>query len=156
MCYLVRCFRKSLFLGNCYKNQCIRNGILSKGDILQSESGKYQLKLQTNGKLEIICEGYVIWSPISGTDNDVAVLYFKNDGSLGLYREDNSSVWTPGIDTSTKHPQKLVLENDGRLVLYDNKSENIWDSNTADKCSRGKNFLVTKLQFGKIDVTFGE
>lgn len=58
----------------------------------------------------------MIWSPISGTDNDVAVLYFKNDGSLGLYREDNSSVWTPGIDTSTKHPQKLVLENDGRLV----------------------------------------
>lgn len=156
MCYLVRCFRKSFFLGNCYKNQCIRNGILSKGDILQSESGKYQLKLQTNGKLEIICEGYVIWSPISGTDNDVAVLYFKNDGSLGLYREDNSSVWTPGIDTSTKHPQKLVLENDGRLVLSDNKSENIWDSNTADKCSRGKSFLITKLQFGKIDVTFGE
>ena len=156
MCYLVRCFRKSFFLGNCYKNQCIRNGILSKGDILQSVSGKYQLKLQTNGKLEIICEGYVIWSPISGTDNDVAVLYFKNDGSLGLYREDNSPVWTPGIDTSTKHPQKLVLENDGRLVLYDNKSENMWDSNTADKCNRGKNLLITKLQFCKIDVTFGE
>ena len=141
-------------LGNCYKNQCILNGILNKGDTLKSESGKYQLKLQANGKLELICEGSVIWSPIDETDNNVARLYFKKDGSLGVYREDGSAVWT--IDTLTIHPGKLVLENNSQLVLYDNKSQNVWNSNTADKCSKGKYGFITKLQFYMKGIVFGE
>lgn len=137
-------FPKFFFLGNCYKNQCIRNGILNKGDILRSESEKYQLKLQSNGKLEIICEGSVIWSPLKDSDTDsVTRLYFKNESSLGVYLEDESLVWTPDIGLSSKYFQKLVLENDGRLILYDNKSENIWESNSAGKCRKGKQLFVT-------------
>ena len=84
----------------------------------------------------------MIWSPTDETDNNVARLYFKKDGSLGVYREDGSTVWT--FDTSTIHPQKLVLENDGRLVLYDNESQNVWDSSTADKCGKGKYSFINK------------
>ena len=96
----------------------------------------------------------MIWSPIDETDNNVARFYFKKDGSLGVYREDGLSVWT--LDTSTIHPQKLVLENDGQLVLYDNKSQNVWDSSTADKCSKGKYSFITKLQFHMKGIAFGE
>ena len=126
--------------------------MLSKGDILQSESAKYQLKLQPNGKLEIICEGSVIWSPLKDSDTgSVTRLYFKNESSLGVYLEDESLVWTPEIGLSNKYFQKLVLENDGRLILYDNKSENIWESNSADKCRKGK-LCVTASQ--KLNIVF--
>ena len=113
--------------------------MLKKGDILQSESAKYQLILQSNGKLEIICEGSVIWSPLKDSDTgSVTRLYFKNESSLGVYLGEESLVWTPEIGQSNKYFQKLALENDGRLILYDNKSEKIWESNSADKCRKGK------------------
>ena len=146
-------FPKHFFLGNCYQNQCIHNGTLNKGDILQSESAKYQLKLQHNGKVENICEGSVIWSPLKDSDTDsVTRLYFKNESSLGVYLEDESPVWTPDIGLSDKYFQKLVLENGGRLVLYDNKSEKIWESNSAGKCRKGKQISVTVSQ--KVNILF--
>ena len=119
--------------------------------MLQSESAKYQLKLQPNGKLEIICEGSVIWSPLKDSDTDsVTRLYFKNESSLGVYLEDESLVWAPGIGVSNKYFQKLVLENDGRLILYDNKSENVWESNSAGKCRKGKQLSVNASQKSNI------
>ena len=146
-------FRNTFFLGNCYQNQCIHNGILNKGDIVQSESAKYQLKLKHNGKLETICEGSVIWSPLKDSDTDsVTRFYFKNESSLGVYLEDESPVWTPDIDLSNKYFQKLVLENDGRLVLSDNKSENIWESKSDGKCRKGKQISFTVSQ--KVNILF--
>ena len=86
--------------------------MLNKGDILQSESAKYQLILQPNGKLEIICEGSVIWSPLKDSDTgSVTRLYFKNKSSLGVYLGEESLVWTHEIGQSNKYFQKLVLEN---------------------------------------------
>ena len=56
--------------------------MLNKGDILQSESAEYQLKLQPNGKLEIICECSVIWSPLKDSSTgSVTRLCFKNESS---------------------------------------------------------------------------
>ena len=63
-----------------------------------------------------------------------------------MYLEDESLVWTPDIGLSSKYFQKLVLENDGRLILYDNKSENVWESNSANKCRKGKQLSVTASQ----------
>ena len=126
--------------------------MLNKGDILQSESAKYQLKLQPNGILEIICEDSVIWSPLNDSNTDsVTRLYFNNESRLGVYLEDESLVWAPEIGLSNKVFQKLVLENDGRLILYDNKSENVWKSNSADKCRKGK-LSVTASQ--KLNIVF--
>ena len=150
---LINFLSKTFSSGNFYQNQCIHNGILNKGNILQSESAKCQLKLQHNEKLEIICEGSVIWSPLKYWDTDsVTRLYFKNESSLGVFLEDKSPVWTLDIGVSDKYFQKLVLENDGRLVLYDNKSENIWESHSAGKCRKGKQISVTVSQ--KVNILF--
>ena len=118
--------------------------MLNKGDILQSESEKYQLKLQPNGILEIICEDSVIWSPLNDSNTDsVTRLYFKNESRLGVYLEDESLVWAPEIGLSNKYFHKLVLENDGRLILYDNKVKTL-GSQTQLTNVKKVNFLLLR------------
>ena len=96
--------------------------MLNKGDILQSESAKYQLKLQSNGKLEVICEGSVIWSPLKDSDTgNVTRLYFKNESRLGVYLEDELLVWTPEIGLSNKYFQKYDLEKIFQLNMTSRK-----------------------------------
>ena len=123
-----------IFLENCQKEKCIRNGILRRRKHLKSSNNKYQLHLRENGNLVLACGGRPIWSSYT-THNAVDFLYFDEDGkNLVLYGKDNSIIWRA---LTTELAKKLVVQDDGKLVLYNACNTSIWERGNKKKCLKG-------------------
>ena len=121
-------------LANCNADTCARNGILKKGKYLQSSTGRYELKLQESGNLEIFCQNISIWE--SKTTNDNAdFLYFDQHGKLVIFGKDDSILWSAGIG---QNAEKLVMQDDGNVVLYKDDGRSVWATGTNDKCHSDK------------------
>ena len=125
------------------QEKCIRNGILKKGDYLESKNKIYRLYLRQNGNLVLTCQKRPIW--ISFTFNEtVDFLYFDGEGtSLVLRGKGNSSVWK--IQT-TSLGKELVLQENGKLVLYNFCNESIWEKGGEKLCRTGL-FILLNVEF---------
>ena len=111
-------------------------GVIKKGKYLQSNNRVFKLILQENGNLEILCKGKSIWSTDTKTD-EVDFMYFKKNGKLVLYSEDDTDLWTANTEDSFLKPQKLVLQNDGNLVLLNTFDNAEWSTGTNGICGQG-------------------
>ena len=120
-------------LDNCNGNACNRNGILRKGQHLQSENGISKLILNKTGQLEIWCKAEKIWSA-NKADNNVDFLYFSINGTIYINGKDNRSRWD--IKTWYGKAELLLLRNDGNRVVYDECRSIIWESRTHEQCDK--------------------
>ena len=109
---------------------------LQKGKYLESTTGRYRLKLQVNGNLEIFCQNVSIWETKTVNDN-VDFLYFDPNGNLVLFGIDESVIWAAGIG---EHATTLIMQDDGNLVLYKDDSESVWSTGTSNKCHADEGF----------------
>ena len=123
-------------LENCKGNTCNRNGILRKGQHLQSANGISKLILNKTGELELWCKDKKIWSP-NKADDYVDFLYFNVNGTIYINGKDNSSRWDPRFGYKGNVKAKLLLlRNDSNLVAYDECKNIVWESWTYDKCEK--------------------
>ena len=120
---------------------------MEKGKYLQSSTGRYKLKLQQSGNLEIFCQNISIWESKTTTDN-VDFLYFDQRGNLVLFGKDNSIVWSAAIG---QNAEKLVMQDDGNVVLYKGDGQDVWATGTNDKCysDKGSKSSFYKTRFDK-------
>ena len=119
--------------GNCFHNRCFVNGLLQKGQLLESSNGKTKLIFQENDNLEILCGSYPIWSSgLSGPDIDV--LYFNNEGKLVILNKDKSTAKNimSSLD-NTSGAEKPILQDDGNLVIYKNDNQPLRSTGTNEK-----------------------
>ena len=139
-------------LGNCNGDACSRNGILGRGKYLQSSTGRYNLKLQENGNLEIFCENISVWES-NTIDDNVKFLYFDLHGNLVLLGKDDSIVWSASIG---QNAVKLLMQDDGNVVLYNNDGQSVWATRTKNKCysHQGLKSSFYKTRFGKVLLWF--
>ena len=128
------CLHFWLFLGNCFDEKCMNNGILRRGENLQSRNGKYQLHLRKNGNLVLSCGSRTRWTSYT-VNNTVDFLYLDEYGTnLILRGKDNSTIWRA---PTTRLGAKLVVEDNGKLVLYNNCNTSIWEKGNNRSCSEG-------------------
>ena len=107
---------------------------MRKGKYLKSRNGKYKLKLQENGNLEIFCGAISIWQSKTVNEN-VDFLYFDVHGNLVLFGKDDSIIWSVAL---RQNANRLIMQGDGNLVLYREDSHSVWASDTNDKCDSNK------------------
>ena len=143
--YLLQYIRKTkklfIFLGNCFKDRCIREAILESNSSILSRNGRYKLTLNVNGELDIHCATQKIWS--SNTANSNATkLHFQEDANIVLYKKDMSYVWSTGTQWQwfnlDPKPDTLVIEDDGNLVLYSPNNAIAWASRSESVCQNGE------------------
>ena len=140
------------FLENCQNERCTRNGILKRGNFLESSNGKYRLYLREAGYLDLTCGETTIWNTNPIKNFNVDFFYFDKDGlhlvlhgkdgkNLFLYGNNKDSTWKAKLTGQVK---ALVLHDDGNLVLSDACNKSIWETGTSQdfKCSKGLNELV--------------
>ena len=123
-----------LISDNCKNDRCIHNGILKKGNFIQSESRNSKFLLSKTGNLEIWCDSEINCSTYAD-DNYINFLYFGDNGIYPLGKDGSIRV----NDTFNNLKWKadwLLMQNDGNLVIYDDCGERIWHSMTDGKCVR--------------------
>ena len=81
---------------------------LQEGKYLESTTGRYRLKLQVNGNLEIFCQNVSIWETKTVNDN-VDFLYFDPNGNLVLFGIDESVIWAAGIAEHATTCKMMVI-----------------------------------------------
>ena len=101
----------------CKKDKCQRNGILKRGESIQSENGIYELILNETGNLEIWCANEMVWSSYT-YDKYMESLYLGSDG-LYLLGKDDSNRLNGALDKLKQGADLLLLQNDGNLVVFD-------------------------------------
>ena len=140
------------FLENCQNDRCTQNGILKRGNFLESSNGKYRLYLCEAGHLDLTCGKTTIWNTPSKPNVDF--LYFdkyginlflhgKNGENVVIYGKRRSSIWKTEVET-IRRAKALVLHGDGNLVLSDDCNKHIWETETSQdlQCLKGLNELV--------------
>lgn len=105
------------------------NGFLLQNDYLLSQSGRYQLILQSDGNLVLydLGQGHrAIWaSKTNGQAVSKAIM--QSDGNLVIYGFPNA-IWASG--TNGKPNSILIAQNDGNVVIYEPQVP-VWATNTA-------------------------
>jgi hypothetical protein len=108
------------------------------GSGVYSDNGQNYFTMQTDGNLVMYSPSGAIWSSkTSGSGGVRATL--GTDGNFGIYRSDNSAVWT----TSTfKTASILSVQDDGNVAMYYQRP--IWTSNTAspNEIQSNKNYYL--------------
>jgi hypothetical protein len=108
------------------------NQSLGYNQSITSQSGVYQLIMQTDGNLVIYKHipgqpSRPIWATnTSGTDCNRVIM--QNDGNFVLYRVNNTAAWSSG--TYGKNGSSIIMQNDGNLVIYQPHVP-VWASNTV-------------------------
>jgi RHS repeat-associated protein len=107
---------------------------LPTGSCLVSESGRYELKLQSDGNLALYdlstSPATLLWA--SGTGGQpVAYATTQTDGNFVLYGPSGNAVWATDTNQSSPAPQLpgfyvMTVQDDGNLVLM----HPMWASNT--------------------------
>ena len=105
------------FSEKCKKDRCIRNGVLKKGEFIQSVSGICKLILNETGNLEIWCANEMVWSTYT-YDKYMEFLYFGSNG-VYLLGKDGSNRLNGALVKLKLKANLLVLENDGNLLIFD-------------------------------------
>ena len=75
-----------LISDNCKNDRCIHNGILKKGNFIQSESRNSKFLLSKTGNLEIWCDSEINCSTYAD-DNYINFLYFGDNGIYPLGKD---------------------------------------------------------------------
>ena len=164
MCF--RCtfiFSPIQFLENCQNDRCSRNGILKRGNFLESTNGKYRLYLREAGHLDLTCGETTTWN--TTIKRNIDFLYFdkyginlflhgKNGENVIIYGKNGSSIRKTKVET-IRRAKTLMLHGDGNLVLSDDCNERIWETKTSQdfKCLKGLNELVYIRNYVSIFVT---
>ena len=122
-----------------------------KGSYLKSTSGAYNLILQQNGTLEIVCKKTQFWST-NTFDSDINQMRFDNLGIVGLRK--SSSPWDvsssmPGWQGSI-NPDSLIIQDNGNLSAFErelisNEKRQIFARNSFGKCPAGNIFFSLRL-----------
>jgi M6 family metalloprotease-like protein len=110
------------------RNTLLPNEILYPGDRLTSSNGYYNLRMQTDGKLELCnLTNYIMWSSNeSESTNNHAIM--QEDGNLVVYNRSNVAIWASNTEENPN--AYLKLQDDRNLVIYNEHHKPIWDSNT--------------------------
>ena len=96
--------------------------VLSKGQSLMSQDGRFTLDFQQDGNLVVhawttLRYGQAIWS--SGTQGqDVDSAYLQPDGSFVIKDADGSTAWSSGSKNPLWGDYSMVMQNNGNLVAY--------------------------------------
>jgi hypothetical protein len=111
---------KSTNTSNSIKNILYNGEKLYKGQSIQSKNGRFELKLDSTGKLELKDTAFneVIWRPLTGnTGNDYFQLYYDKM----ILVKDNARSWETVQYNywNYYYGAYLQLENNGDLVVYD-------------------------------------
>ena len=110
------------------------------GMTLQSRSGHYTLRFQSDHNLVLYCGDEALWSTKTYGDNNIDKFRFQEDVNLVLYRSDGSVAWAAVFGGNS-----LILQNDGNLVIYEDDGDAVWSTNTNGRCLIGSLFLVKIL-----------
>ena len=111
---------------------------LTRGQELDSPSGRFHLLLQTDGNL-VLYDGSpsgqnAIWATNTWTlpaDRSPTHADMQTDGNLVLYNDANQPAWAAGVSGSTFVNPYLQVQDDGNLVIYHNGRTPLWASGTA-------------------------
>ena len=107
------------------------------GMTLQSPSGHYTLRFQSDRNLVLYCGRKPLWHTNTAGDMNIYRLLLQRDGNLVLYRKDGSVAWS----AHTWGAAGLDLQNDGNLVLYTTSGKALWSTKTYRKCATGLEFF---------------
>ena len=111
------------------------------GMTLQSRSGHYTLRFQSDYNLVLYCGDEALWSTKTHGDNNIDKFRFQEDGNLVLYRSDGSVAWAADVFGKNS----LILQNGGNLVVYQDDGDAVWSTKTNGRCPIGSLFLVKIL-----------
>ena len=101
---------------------------LSRGDMMISSDGRFELLFTSQGNLELsVIDGNptVVWS-VDAKNKGAIRFTMGYDGNLVL--KDNKQKILFSSNTSWTKPGKLVLQGDGNLVLFDHDAKVLWAS----------------------------
>lgn len=113
------------------------NQIMSPGQHLTSENGRFRLVLKTDENLVIKENETIIWTADSNQAYSKTLqrkkmrepLHFVISNSGFLYDPSRKRLWiaesTHSIDKSLWYNACMVIQNDGNLVIYDQRSGNL-------------------------------
>ncbi|MEG0861138.1 MAG: hypothetical protein RSD81_21655 [Pseudomonas sp.] len=113
------------------------NHMLTPGQFLLSENGRYQFRLRADGNLVIEQDGNLIWvadegQPFSKTIRRKKMRqgsHFVVSNSGFLYDPSRGRLWiaesTHTTDQAFWYNNCLVLQDDGNLVIYDQRSGDV-------------------------------
>ena len=111
------------------------------GMTLQSKSGHYTLRFQSDHNLVLYCGDKALWSTKTYGDINIDKFRFQQDGNVVLYRSNGSVAWAANVFGGNS----LILQNDGNLVIYEDDGDVSWATNTYGRCPIGSLFLVKIL-----------
>jgi hypothetical protein len=102
--------------------------VLLPGQTLDSANGRFTLRLEASGNLNLYFNptGVPIWSSGTFGGADTAAV-FQGDGNFVLY-DGGTAVWS--ANTHWQGATHLVLQDDGNLVVYRWDGTPLWDSQT--------------------------
>ncbi|GAB4052332.1 LamG-like jellyroll fold domain-containing protein [Catellatospora paridis] len=93
------------------------------GDYLRSDTGGYELVMQSDGNLVLGQAGQPLWDS-STWGNPGSWLSLQTDGNLVIYNSGDVPIWDTATWGSTG--DRLVLRDDGDLVLLDADGQIVW------------------------------
>lgn len=136
-CHCYSCYFISI-IGDCFRNKCIPNGSLKKGDFLISENGKYKAIFQEDGNLQVMYKNLsVVWSSNTGNSGANEV-HFDQSGNLMIL----GTSWSTDTADSTPKAETLVMGNDGDLQLLSKDNERVWHSGARMISANGKSIII--------------
>ncbi len=98
------------------------NGVLSKGQSISSDDGKYKLIMQTDGNVVLYrSDGTVRFA----TYKYGGWLSMQSDGNLVEYSSNNQALWY--TKTNGNPGAYLNVQNDGNLVVYSSNNVAKWN-----------------------------
>lgn len=103
---------------------------IAPGQFIVSQSGHFELVLQTNGDLVLyeLPNMLALWT--SGTQGEnIATCIMQTDGNLVLYSPTGSPIWAS--NTNGNPGSRLVAQSDGNVVIYRSNNTPVWASNTV-------------------------
>ncbi|KOS22136.1 Mannose-specific lectin [Escovopsis weberi] len=104
---------------------------LKTGTSLFSENGKFELRMQDDGKLAIYKDGEFVWQTSPDQDWNTEGARMQADGNLVIYDKSDKAIWHTDTAGSTGDSTVIcVMQNDGNMVLY--RGSPIWASNTGE------------------------
>lgn len=94
--------------------------LLKRGDRLQSQNGKYALRMQNDGDLVLTFNNFEV-SQISVDRGDR--LEMGKDGNLVVYDEKNRLVWQSRTSGEGNYAE---IQDDANVVIFDSNMNKIW------------------------------
>ncbi len=140
------------------------NQMMSAGQYLMSENGRFRLVSQADGNLVLTDHGTVVWvadanqiySKTSYTKRMNQRLQFVISNSGFLYDPSRRRLWiaesTHSTDKSLWYNTCMVIQDDGNLVIYDRRTGNLCWARfgfVPGRTSKPKERLVRVLPDGK-------